>query len=187
MSHGRSLHRPRWSRLAAGTTFVAVVAAGGVVAGMRAGAGPNQAAAAAPPVAAPVDGFSATVVAGAPQNDLYLFLARHAGQVVRLSVAARSPAQVVAAGNPRRFGLSTGCAGTSPPPNCARMVSMTATMYVLRNVGPATAATADYANGVFTVTGHFAVGQPTRDAGGAVTVPLHAVALGGPWMTEDDE
>ncbi|HEY6748333.1 MAG TPA: hypothetical protein VI357_21765 [Mycobacteriales bacterium] len=169
------------------TSFVAVVAVGGAVAGARAAAGPDPAAVAGPPVTAPVDAFSAAVVAGAPQNDFYLFLSRHAGQVVRLSVQARSPGQVVAAGNPRRFGLSTGCAGTSPPPNCARMVSMTATTYVLRDVGPATGATTGYANGVFTVTGHFAVGQPTRDAGGVVTVPLRALAPGGPWMTEDDE
>jgi hypothetical protein len=187
MPHGRLLDLPRWTRLVAVTSFTAVVAVGGAVAGVRAAAGPGPAPAAAPPLTAPVDGFSAAVVAGAPQNDLYLFLARHAGQVVRLGLQVRSPVQVVAAGNPRRFGLSSGCAGTSPPPNCDRMVSVTAAAYVLHDIGPATAAAASYANGVFTVTGHFAVGQPTRDARGVVTVPLHAVALGGPWMTEDDE
>jgi hypothetical protein len=187
MSHGRFLHRPRWIRLAAVTGFAAAVAVGGALAGVRTAAGTAPTAAAAAPVTAPVDAFGATVVAGAPQNDLYLFLARHAGQVVRLDVQARSPGQVVAAGNVRRFGLSSGCAGSAPAANCDRMVSISAATYVLHDVGPATAATARYASGVFTVTGHFAVGQPTRDAGGVVTVPLHAVALGGPWMTEDDE
>jgi hypothetical protein len=190
MSHGRFVHVPRWTLLAAATSVAAVVVVGGAVAGVRAAAGPGSApaaAAAASPVTAPVDTFSAAVAAGGPQNDFYLFLARHAGQVVRLSVQARSPGQVVATGARPRFGLSSGCAGTSPPPNCDRMVAVTAATYVLQDVGPATGATARYANGVFTVTGHFAVGQPTRDAGGGVTVPLHAVALGGPWITEDDE
>jgi hypothetical protein len=139
------------------------------------------------PGPAPVDSITVTVGDSTAANNVYLFLAAHAGQIVTVNVQAKAPLKAVTGGNPRLLSLASGCGGSRPPANCAVALQIAGVNYVVYDVNATTGAKTTYLNGVYTVTGTFAVGQPTRDAKGMVTVPLRALALGGPAGVEDDE
>jgi hypothetical protein len=142
---------------------------------------------AAPPAAAPVDTFRASVADGAAQNDLYLFLAAHAGQVVRVSVTVSAPVvQARMTGNPRTITLSSGCGSTAAPTNCARVLGLAGATYAIYDAATS-GVTVTLAGGRYTLSGYFAVGQPTRDAKGVGSVPMRALALGGPGISEEDD
>jgi hypothetical protein len=142
---------------------------------------------AAPPAAATLDSYSATVSNGASENDLYLFLAARQGRMVTLSLQVKAPVKVSLSANPKTLVMSSGCGGTKPAGNCAAMLAPSGVTYVLQDVGTVTQTTLTYANSVYTVTGRFVVGDVTLSAAGMATVPLRAVALGGPAGAEDDE
>jgi hypothetical protein len=150
-------------------------------------AGPSEAGqtAAAAPAAAQIDSYSGSVTNGASQNDLYLFLAAHAGQFVHVNIQVSSAVKVQMTGNPRTITLSSGCGGGKPPANCDRALRIAATSYVIYDANAA-GATMTVRNGTYTVTGNFAIGQPTQDSKGMSALPVRAVALGGPGMADED-
>jgi hypothetical protein len=138
------------------------------------------------PAAPRIDTFNGSVTNGASQNELYLFLAAHAGQLVRVSVQVSAPVHARLTGNPRSLTLSSGCGGAAAPANCARAAGLADTTYAIyAGHGGGTAVTS--ANGRYTVSGHFAVGQPVHDATGRSSLPLRAVELGGPGISEEDD
>jgi hypothetical protein len=187
----RSDLRGRRRVLARAVLAIVVVATlGGLAAATQArseASGPAQAVQAVPPVAAQIDSYSGAVTNGASQNDLYLFLVAHAGQVVHVDVQVSSAVKVQMTGNPRTITLSSGCGGTKPPANCDRALRLAGTSYVIYDASASSGVTVTSSNGIYTVTGYLAIGQPTQDSKGMYALPVRAVAPGGPAMADNDE
>jgi len=172
--------------LARGLAIAVAALVAGLVVTMQAGPGAAGPTVAAAPVAAPIDSYSGSVTNGATQNDLYLFLAARAGQVVHVNIQVSSAVKVQMTGNPRTITLSSGCGGTKPPANCDQAMRLTATSYLIYDANATAGATVTVRNGTYTVTGDFAIGQPTQDSKGMWALPVRAVALGGPAMADED-
>ena len=163
-------------RLAA-MTALAMAAVAVALGTTDAAAQPARPGAASPPTAGKVDPFTGPVSNGGRQNEMFAFLAAHAGQLVHLDVVVDGAVPGRPTGKGQALKLSGGCGKPTEPVSCALTPGMTSATYVILDV-PALSGR---------VQGDFAVDQPVCDAAGSCTVVMHAVVLGGPGPAKEDD
>jgi hypothetical protein len=162
---------------------LAVVAATRAVVRPAPGHPQVAAAAVAAPAQAPVATYTASITNGAGQNDLYDWLTGRAGTIVHLVLSISKPVAADMVHHPRSITLASNCSKPSPPANCARLLNLAGTRYLV--YGDATNAVT-LANGVYHVDAYVAVEPVTQDSKGMYTLPLRIVDLNGPASGEDD-